>query len=116
MLCNADAISGELVDSGHRRAGKTVYNVSSWTFGFSTAIRISGERSRDAVSKYVSKYMTKSKGRKIGGRFYLSGGALKRPVYVYGESLLDLYPGGLVAKFDREISGDWGTYREVSFI
>jgi hypothetical protein len=68
------------------------------------------------VSKYVSKYMTKSNGRKIGGRYYLSGGDLTRPVYAYGDSIEELYPGGLNAKYDREISQEWGTYRERSYI
>lgn len=114
MLCNSEAV--DLVDSGHRRAGKKVYNIPSWTFGFSTAQFITGERSVDFVSKYVSKYMTKSNGRKIGGRYYLSGGDLIRPTYIYGDTLEDLYPGDLPAKYDREISQDWGTYREVSYI
>lgn len=114
MLCNSDAV--DLVDSGHRRGGKRVYNIPSWTFGFSTAQYITGERSVDFVSKYVSKYMTKANGRKIGGRYYLSGGDLIRPTYIYGDTIEELYPGDLPAKYDREISQDWGTYREVSYI
>lgn len=114
MLCNSEAV--DLVDSGHRRAGKKVYNIPSWTFGFSTAQFITGERSVDFVSKYVSKYMTKTNGRKIGGRYYLSGGDLQRPTYVYADTLDDLYPGDLTAKFDREIVGEWGKYREFNYI
>lgn len=71
-----DAISG--VDSGHRDAGgHTIYNLPAWSWGFSTAIELYGER-RAAVG-YVCKYVTKQQDR-IGGRWYYSGGALRRPV------------------------------------
>lgn len=58
----------------------TVYNVSSWKWGFSTAIHTYGERL--AVARYVGKYITKAE-QKIGGRWYYSGGELKEPVYAY---------------------------------
>lgn len=56
--------------------GATVYNVPGWTWGFSTAIELHGDRRR-AVG-YVCKYITKS-AEKIGGRWYYSGGELRRP-------------------------------------
>lgn len=64
-----------------------VYNVEDWKLGFSTAIMTYG--GRGAVSRYISKELNKtvqksidSGGRleKIGGRWYLSGGNLKKPV------------------------------------
>lgn len=65
---------------GYRREDlKTVYNVTDWRLGFSTAIRTYG--SRDALRRYVGKYITKSE-CKIGGRWYYSGGELQRPLYV----------------------------------
>ena len=56
--------------------GKIVYNLPRWTLGFSTAIRLYGDRRR-AVG-YVCKYITKADA-KIGGRWYYSGGDLKHP-------------------------------------
>lgn len=44
--------------------GATVYNVTAWTRGYSTATEI---RSCDAVIRYVSKYLTKSN---VDPRFY----------------------------------------------
>lgn len=56
--------------------GKVVYNLPGWELGFSTAIRLYGDR-RAAVG-YVCKYIGKSE-KKIGGRWYYSGGDLRRP-------------------------------------
>lgn len=58
---------------------KTVYNVTDWTHGYSTAIQTYG--SREALRRYVGKYITKSED-KIGGRWYFSGGVLQRPLYI----------------------------------
>lgn len=67
----------EAVDSGHMdKGGHKVYNLPRWDFGFSTAIELYGEYDR-AVA-YVCKYIGKQT-EKIGGRWYYSGGALKRP-------------------------------------
>lgn len=77
----------------HRRAleaqgGHTVYNLPGWGWGFSTAVQLYGEK--DAAINYVCKYIGKEMGGKdgaqagtperIGGRWYYSGGALRRPV------------------------------------
>lgn len=56
--------------------GSVVYNVPGWSWGFSTAIKLHGDRRR-AVG-YVTKYITKADS-KIGGRWYYSGGQLARP-------------------------------------
>lgn len=61
------------VDSG----AKIVYNLLEWDLGFSTAIEIYGDYHK-AIS-YVSKYVTKQ-GQKLGGRWYFSGGNLRKPV------------------------------------
>lgn len=68
-----------------RMGGHAVYNLPDWGWGFSTAIRLYGER--DAAIHYVCKYIGKEMGgpeqagipEKIGGRWYYSGGALQRP-------------------------------------
>lgn len=63
--------------------GHVVYNVPAWKFGFSTAIELYGDR-RAAVG-YVCKYIGKSS-EKIGGRWYLSGGNLRRPRVLCGDA------------------------------
>lgn len=71
------------VDSGHRDAGgHTVFNLPSWTWGFSTAIELYGDRK--AAVGYVCKYVSKQQD-KIGGRWYYSGGALRRPEVAWGD-------------------------------
>lgn len=67
----------QAVDSGHvDKKGHKIYNLPSWTFGFTTAIELYGNYSK-AVA-YVCKYVGKSK-EKIGGRWYYSGGNLSLP-------------------------------------
>ena len=67
----------EAVDSGHRdKGGHPVYNLPEWGWGFSTAIRLYGEKA--AAVGYCCKYIAKQQD-KIGGRWYYSGGALRRP-------------------------------------
>ena len=73
-----------VVDSGHKdNCGETVYNLSQWGYGFSTAIRLRGEYPR-AVG-YVCKYIGKQEGQRPMGRWYYSGGALKEPRKEYAD-------------------------------
>lgn len=91
--------SGTLTDGGRPRKPRsaserkrleadgwhTVYNLPAWTLGFTTAIELYGERRR-AVA-YVLKYISKAAettGR-IGGRWYYSGGDLRRPRVSFDE-------------------------------
>ncbi|MBR6620513.1 MAG: hypothetical protein IKK85_09230 [Clostridia bacterium] len=63
---------------------QTVYNIADYKLGFTTAMistdRING--SQAAAAGYVTKYITKDMD-KVGGRYYLSGGDLQRPICVY---------------------------------
>lgn len=61
---------------------KTVYNISDWSYGFSTAIEITGDECLVKVGAYLQKYLTKDS-EKIGGRYYYSGGSLVRPRFLY---------------------------------
>lgn len=74
----------KVVYSGKRKryasGVKRVYNVPDWPYGFSTAIRCSGEAAQ--VGHYIAKYITKGS-RKVGGRYFLHGGKLNKPVYYY---------------------------------
>jgi hypothetical protein len=65
-------------NSGIRHAGKVVYNLPAWSYGFTTAQRITGQDGAWKVAQYCLKYMTKST-EKIGGRYYLHGGAFAEP-------------------------------------
>lgn len=114
MLSNKEGI--DLVDSGHWAHREKVYNIPSWQKGFSTAQIIKGEKAVDFTSKYICKYMTKSNGNKVGGRFYLSGGDLLRPHYVYADSIDELADTTSIPVYSREVSQDWGTFKEISYI
>ena len=114
MLSNASAV--DFVYSGHYAHDRPVYNIKSWKKGFSTAQFIENEKSIDFVSKYIAKYMTKSNGRKVGGRYYLSGGDLKRPTYIYADSINDLVCVTVEPLYEREVVREWGTYIEKSYI
>lgn len=56
---------------------KTIYNIPSWKYGFTTAIPVSGSPARLAC--YITKYITKDC-RKIFGKFYLSSRNCRRDV------------------------------------
>lgn len=71
----------EVVDSGVKWGGKTVYNLPQWKFGFTTAQRLYGEYS--AAVGYCCKYIGKQDGQRPLGRWYYSGGLLARPEVSY---------------------------------
>lgn len=74
----------KVVYSGKRKryasGTKRVYNVADWPYGFSTAIKCSGDGAQ--VGGYIAKYITKES-RKVGGRYFLHGGDLQEPQYFY---------------------------------
>ena len=72
--------SGRLIYDSCKRP---IFNVSDFPYGFSTCVPLSGDNARQATAKYCYKYITKSHGEKVGGRYYLSGGNLGRPRYTY---------------------------------
>ena len=86
-LINSAAV--QLKDSGRRvwdrkslSYGKTIYNVTDWKLGFTTACKLTGDYGN--VCKYITKYVTKqTEGGLIGGRYYYHGGDLKEPHYEY---------------------------------
>lgn len=85
-----------------------VYNLPAWTLGFTTAIRLYGERT--AAVGYVCKYISKAAqttGR-IGGRWYYSGGDLEMPSVQFlnldAEQIEELYSRQMPGKYVGEIS------------
>lgn len=65
-----------LTDSGHRtKDGRSIYNVEDWGYGFSTCVELTGDR--EAVARYIAKYVTKDT-KKILGNFYYAGGSVRR--------------------------------------
>ena len=64
--------------------GNPLFNVTDWKHGFTSAELIRGsDTDRDSVAKYIFKYMGKNAGARIGGRYFLHGGALALPTYAY---------------------------------
>ena len=97
MLANSGSLDlvGARTPGGFpaRRKGKPVYNVGDWDLGFSTAQLIPPTDGREAVAKYIFKYMGKQTGARIGGRYFLHGGDLASPV----EELCDVIPPAIQA-------------------
>ena len=69
-------------DSLLAKGAQIVYNLPSWSLGFTTAIEVYGDYSK-AVG-YVCKYIGKQ-GEKVGGRWYYSGGDLIAPDISYAD-------------------------------
>lgn len=99
------------------RNGMPIYNLSDWTNGFTTAQIIGdGESDRTKVAKYIFKYMGKQLGSRIGGRYALIGGAINKPVYVYGDTIEELI-GDETPTYERRVDVlDTLRYVEKSFI
>jgi hypothetical protein len=73
----------KFIESGHKtKDNKKIYNMQEWKFGFSACIQISGDYEK--ICNYITKYITKD-AKKIGGRWYLSGGKIERPKIGYAE-------------------------------
>lgn len=55
LIANCDGL--RIVPSGHfDRSGKTIYNIGSYSLGFTTATSVDNQQ---AVNKYITKYVTK---------------------------------------------------------
>lgn len=121
-ICNSSALA--LVEARSAKTGrklthngKPLYNVDDWSFGFTSAEIIGSEQGdRDAVAKYIFKYMRKQMGQKIGGRYCLIGGDISRPVYLYGLSPDEFFTDE-ACKYDRHLDLDCGLeFDEWSYI
>lgn len=97
--------------------GRPLYNIADWKYGYSTAEIIScGEHDRTKVAKYIFKYMGKQGGQKIGGRYLLTGGDLREPVFVYDQSV-DTFIEAIKPSYSREVDiGGGKKYYEYSYI
>lgn len=85
----------------------TVYNISDWKYGFSTAIKLYGDRG--AVANYVGKYMQKDV-QKIGGRLYLHSSNLLLPYVQYCCEPFDLFDG---QAFNFNDVNTWWKYKKI---
>ena len=108
ILCNSSALSLVRAHSPYTgkpltHHGKALYNISDWTTGFSSAEYISGDNCRDKVAKYIFKYMSKESFSKIGGRYFLHGGKLKKPVYAYGDNAEEFFHDEAKCVHEREV-------------
>ena len=102
--------------------GNPLYNITDWAWGFTSAEIIRGsDEDRVKVAKYLFKYMGKQQvgaygeEAKIGGRYFLSGGDLKLPVYDYADAPEAFDHGEPTFERTIEIPGG-GVYRELSFL
>lgn len=67
-------------DSGHKdKGGRIIYNLTDWPFGFTNITAID---SLEKACSYTLKYITKDS-KKLGGRWYYSGGQKVMPERVY---------------------------------
>jgi hypothetical protein len=68
--------NGKLKNSGIKQKNKTVYNITSYRTGFSTAVKIDNI---EKVSSYIKKYITKEMPRFEGKKRYWCSDKLVRP-------------------------------------
>lgn len=68
--------------------GRQVYNLTSWTYGFSHGVKL--DKDNSWAVRYISKYISKQE--RCFPRFYYSGGFLVRKpaiLYIHDESVFD---------------------------
>lgn len=71
--------NGNLVDSGKKKNGRTIYNILSFRGGYTTAVKIDDlAKTAGYISKYITKDMPKFKGKQ---RYWRSNG-LKMPLKI----------------------------------
>lgn len=126
-IANMDALRVEAAINPHngrvvRHHGDPVYNLTNFPAGFSTVQRVrrraGDDDPREAVARYIFKYMTKNAGAKIGGRYVLKGGRLAVPLFAYGDSPEEFFDSTPPAPFEREVptgNGDSVMYRCYDF-
>lgn len=121
MIANSAALSLEnAYTPGGRKLthnGKPLYNIGDWRAGFTSAEKIdTGCTDRQKVAKYIFKYMGKQTGQRIGGRYFLAGGDLKKPLVAYGDSPEELFDGSM-CRYTTECEPVKGVhYTEWSYI
>ena len=121
MVANRSALNLKYaIRNGHfikHSNGSDILNITDWCHGFTTAVDINAAaEDRDAVAKYIFKYMGKQQDQKIGGRYFLHGGKLKRPVYKLSDDPTVFFDGE-TPKYNREVDIlDGATYKEWTFI
>lgn len=77
--------NGRLKDSGHKSStGRPVYNLSGYRAGFSTCVPVD---SKEAVSEYISKYITKDLVSLYDKKRYWCSNNLTRPVKTINSSV-----------------------------
>lgn len=75
-------VSNERAEKLGLSDGRTVYNLKTWSFGFTTCIKLTGDRLNTAF--YVTKYITKDC-KKIFGKFFWHSRDLKKPRIVIAD-------------------------------
>ena len=81
----------KLVDSGKRKNGLIIYNLTNYKYGYTTVSKV---QDQEAVSVYVSKYMTKDLIKISGKNTYWCSKHLLRPQIEYAhfnEESLNFY-------------------------
>lgn len=85
-------------DSGlTSRSGGRILNIEDYKFGYSTLVCI--DDNREAVCRYITKYITKD-AEKVGGRYILAGGKLAKPHVEYDRVDITQYDGFTVQVTD----------------
>lgn len=100
---------GRLSPSGIYQNGREVFNIPNWHFGFSTCCKIDNQ---EAVSRYISKYITKEMITFSGNKRYYCSQGLNRPIRHHNvnlsflRSLPPLFKHKVFADADFSANGD----------
>lgn len=91
-----------IIDSGKKdTAGRLIYNLTDWTYGFSTAVKTDNQRAR--IANYVTKYVTKhfDSAKAVEPRYICSRG-LKTPTVEYNVDISQYPVEEAYVKYNKE--------------
>ena len=93
------------VDSGKRKDDKIIYNITAWKYGFSTAVKITGDEAQAKVCNYVMKYIQKSVAENERGkkRYWYSKTTCNKLEKEDSEVDIDIIQKRLFQGTDREL-------------
>lgn len=78
--------NGTLIDSSKTKNGRTIYNITSYRAGFTTAVKIDD---REKVAGYVAKYITKDMPKFKNRQRYWCSNGLIRPLKIVNPKLTE---------------------------
>lgn len=88
--------TGKLIPTNKKSKNKKIYNLSNWNYGYSTAIRITGNSEK--LAYYLQKYITKDLIKITNKKRYWRSKNLITPIIEYNKKVIEI----MIPTYDNE--------------